>query len=291
MLLLTTGASLTQAAERLEAFFNDVLLAKLTPEDKHTLYPLNSWFMKGLNYSKSGSMELAKYYFEQGERYEQSLAKDTLLWQAVQNEYLPKKAYYLYKTGERDSAEKMLHEVMLNMQAMELQGFEYLVFGRIQQYHNLVRMYFAYGQTDEAIGLASEVVAYLLSGHSDKLTDLNVPLAQHPEEYDVFKYLFICQVLFETLNVMIAFLKVPQLTIKVKGLLEIILPAAKQYQPYSDDAQLIKQTILLFESFYAGNYQLFCEEADLFGANNPEQYIPAKKCLESYMDLCRKITM
>lgn len=288
MLLLTTGASLMQAAERLEAFFNDVLLAQLTPEDKHTLYPLNSWFMKGLNYSKSGSVVLAKYYFEQGERYEQALVKDTLLWQAVQNEYLPKKAYFLYKTGERDSAEKMLHEVMLNMQMMEQQGFEYLVFGRIQQYHNLVRMHFAYGQTDEAIRLAADVVAFLLSGHADKLTDLNVPLAKHPEEYEVFKYLFICQILFETLNVMIAFLKAPQLTIKINGLLEVVLPAAKQYRPFSDDADLIKQTILLFESFYAGNYKLFCETADVFTAGNPRRSIPAKRCLELYTNFCRQ---
>ncbi|PSL49467.1 hypothetical protein CLV51_101800 [Chitinophaga niastensis] len=290
-MLLTTGASLMHTAERLEAFFNDVLLAQLTQKDKHTLYPLNSWFLKGLNYSKSGSMVLAKYYFEQGERYEQTLPKGTLLWRAVQNEYLPKKAYYLYKTGERDFAEKMLHDVMLNMQTMEQQGFEYLVFSRIQQYHNLVRMYFAYGQTDEAIRLSAEVVAFLLKGHSEKLIDLNVPLVQHPEKYELFKYLFICQILFETLNVMIAFLKEPQLTIKVNELLQVILPAAEQYQPFSDDADLTKQTILLFESFYAGNYKLFCEKADLFAVNNPVQYIQAKHCLELYTELCRKTYM
>jgi|GEM_PF-2457874 len=288
MLLLTTSASLTQAAERLESFFNDVLLAQLSQEDRHMLYPLNSWFMKGLNHSKSGSITLAKYYFEQGERYEKTLAKDTLLWQAVQNEYLPKKAYYLYKTGEKDFAERMLREVMLNMQTMEQQGFEHLLFGRIQQYHNLVRMYFAYGQTDDAIRLAAEVTGFLLKGHSENLTDLNVPLVKHPEKYELFKYLFICQVLFETLNVMIAFLKAPQLIKKINELLQVVLPAAKQYQTGSEDAALTKQTILLFESFYEGDYKRFCEETDLFMAGNPIQYVSARNCLKLYTELCSK---
>jgi hypothetical protein len=265
----------------IEAFFNDLLYARLPVQARQSLYQFSSWFRKGLDHAKEGKLGLAGHYFEIGERYRQHLKKEGLLWQALQNIYLPKKAYYLYKTNDQIAAEEMLYEVMGNMQKMEEQGFEDLIFGRVQQYHNLARMDFTYGRTEEAIRIVSQVLVFLLSGHSTVFTDLTISSSQYQDKFDLLTFLFIIQLFFETMVVIAKFST--DLVQKAVVFLHTVLPAARQYQPELEDARSIKRCILLFEPFYEGDYDLFCRDAEWFIADNPGLLAIPKSSLELYI--------
>ncbi|KAA2243511.1 hypothetical protein F0L74_13545 [Chitinophaga agrisoli] len=286
MTQLATKKSLSETSANMEAYFHGLLVQPLATADKHTLHLLSGYFYKGLMQTKAGRVGLANYYFETGERYARELSPDTYLWLVVQDEYLPKKAYYLHKTGQMAAAEIMVRQAMDTMKALEQQGFEHLLFGRVQQYHNLARLYFTYGQTKDAIILAADLVAFLLSGRSDKLTDLNVPLYKHPEKYALLNYLFICQVLFETLGIILKFSKGDALRTNSAMFLGPVVAAVHQYQPKDADEVLMKEYIDAFTFFHREEHALFRQKAASFNKEHVAFYPDSRKVMLEYAAAC-----
>jgi hypothetical protein len=279
---LTARKPRHETSASMEAFFLSLLLQPLVTEERHTAQLLGGYFYKGLMQTKAGRVGLANYYFEKGEHYAGTLARESYLWLVVQDDYLPKKAYYFHKTGQKDLAEDMVKEAMDTMKTLEQMGFEHLLFGRVQQYHNLARLYFTYGQTSDAIVISAELVAFLLSGYSEKLADLNVPLHKHPEKYALMNYLFIGQVLFETLGVILKFSNRDSFVFNSRAFLEPVLKAVNSYEPADLDEAVLKQYISLFTFFYRQEYTRFYQEASLFDADNPGFFPGSRKTLRDY---------
>jgi len=272
-------------SDRLEVYFNDLLIGTLTEQEKMDFFPLSSWFTKGLNLSKEGRLMLAGHYFSSGERYQQALTREGMLWLLLQTTYLPKKAYYLYKTGNRAAAEEMVHASMDIMKRLELDGFEFLVYGRVQQYHNLARMYLAYGQTQHGLRLVAHTLEFLLTRRSTLLTDLNVALARHPEEYSSYNYLFIYQLFFETIEGLLRYSDT--LEEKARELLRVVLPAAGVYAPVHEEGVIFQRSILVFQAFYDGDYEYFCREAESLVAGWPKGFETIGNILIQYSSWCK----
>ncbi len=270
------------ATTNMETFFHSLLVEPLPTADRHTLHLLSRFFYSGLMQTKAGRVRLANYYFETGERYARELPRDTHLWLVVQDEYLPKKAYYLHKTGQMAAAEVMVRQAMDTMKTLEQQGFEHLLFGRVQQYHNLARLYFTYGQTKDAIIMAANLVAFLLSGQSEDLPDLNVPLYKHPEKYALLNYLFICQVLFETLGIILRFSKGEALQTNSQIFLGPIVAAVQHYQPKDEDEVLMKEYIHAYMFLHRGEYDRFRQEAETFNKEYEGFYPDSRKTMLEY---------
>jgi hypothetical protein len=272
-------------SDRLEVYFNDLLIGKLTEQEKMDFYPLSLWFTKGLNLSKEGRLMLAGHYFSSGERYQQAIAREGMLWLLLQTTYLPKKAYYLYKTGNRAAAEEMVNDSMDVMKRLERDGFGFLVYGRVQQYHNLARMYLAYGQTQQGLRLIAYTLQFLLTGRSSLLTDLNVPLDQYPDEYSTYNYLFIYQLFFETIE---GLLRYPgTLAEKARDLLRVILPAAGVYAPAHEEGLIFQRCILVFQAFFEGDYERYCRETERLVAGWPAGLETIGNILIRYSSWCK----
>lgn len=277
----------SDVAEELEAFFNELLFAQLPLEGKQTLYPLMEWFYTGFKYIKAGYQGLADHYFDKGERYSQTLEKDSLTRQIMQIYYLPRKSYYLHKTGDPCAAEKMIFLALEDMRKLESQGLEYVVFFRIQQYHNLARSYFYYGRTGDGIHITANLLVYLLTGRSETLPDLNVSLTMYPEKYEQLYYLTVVQVFFETMNVLAKLSADPGRY--ANSLLSSVLPAARLFRSLQEEARILQGCILLFEAFYNGEYSRFCREAGEFVSGHPGKYQHYKKTLNIYIDWSKKL--
>ncbi|WP_212002509.1 hypothetical protein [Chitinophaga sp. HK235] len=264
MLNKITPTTLHTTGAKLEDYSHELLLKPLSHHEKCTFHAISSYNAKGLHHARGGRIHQADHYFTRSKHYMDKLPIHTHLWHVLQLDYLLKKTYYLYKTRNLSAATAMVEDTMLLFKHMEAKGYHHLFFERIQQYHHVARIAFAAGKAAQAVQTASQILIFLLSGSAPLLPDLKIPAAEHATYYQQRGNLSFYQVMPQTLKQLTKQLHGPLFLHHAHHFLVDLIPAVQHYQPQTTEQELIRNYVLLFESFCLQQYSTFHQQASAF---------------------------
>lgn len=176
----------------------------MTVAEKHTLFMVSKFFTDGSAEVGRGNFGIARYYFERGEAYLSSVPEEQeILRRMILNVYHRSKSFYHYRLGAFDEAIRLIEETMVNNRYLERNGFDFLIYDRVQQYYNLSRIFFARGEAAYGLELLAESTRFLMIGQSETLPDLNdYAVLQPSDDIRRLRFSLLCQILFETTEVL-----------------------------------------------------------------------------------------
>ena len=153
--------------------FNNLLQHSLNKQlNKQELFlynALSSYFTTAFNAAKKNKLQVAVYHFNQGSLLLKG-AETSAYYQWSALFALPKKAYFLYKSGNITAAERMTRDIINLCGILRESGHEYVIFAQLQQCQNLARLYFFSGRVDTAIELCNQCLQLLYCGTSGLTT-------------------------------------------------------------------------------------------------------------------------
>jgi len=178
-------------------FFEDYLSAVLSVQNYTDYISINKCYQDGLASFRALQFEEGLSSFKKGEDLCNAISDNTMLdW--VNTIAYPAKAYYFYKTNNYNNAIEYTQKAIFLFECLYDQGHELNVFGVIQQYHNLSRIYFTYKEFEKAVALSIEIFGLLLTGRSP-ITSARITDNQYKEQKDFLISGYVTQVINEAL--------------------------------------------------------------------------------------------
>ncbi|MCF0072263.1 hypothetical protein LZD49_17415 [Dyadobacter sp. CY261] len=140
---------------------NTLISRKLDEEQRRVLSSIASNYEKALAEARKNDLELANASIADAEQAGAHFPLNSLTAQLLGLHALPVKAYFYYKKYEYQLAERLLMESIAGCNPLIEQGFFMVECHRVQQLHNLARMYFKRKQFEHGSWIISEALNYL----------------------------------------------------------------------------------------------------------------------------------
>jgi hypothetical protein len=237
----------------------------LSAEDKQSLFMISKLFTDGAAEVGRNRITLADFYFKRGEAYYDSASNNPLLRQVITNVYDRSKSFYHHRTGNADKAIALIHNTLRNNRELEEKGFKFLIFDRIQQYHNLSRVYFSLGESQKAFQILSGITCFLIAGKTDLLPDLNENfLQEYDDDLRKTRYFMLCQILFETTGHLQKVNNKEDFFNESGLYFTTVIQAAADYVIMIPEDKLMKKWLLTLADFYDKKYKKFYTRAKAF---------------------------
>ncbi|MCD9019432.1 hypothetical protein [Parachryseolinea silvisoli] len=173
-----------------------------TPE-RQTLYLLSKFFTDAAAEVTRGRYLLANHLFSKGERLMAAInrADHPLLMAFLNNVYNRSKSLFHYRRGETDTAIALIQATVVNNQRLEARGFDFLVFDRVSQYHNLARVYFSMSRPEEGMKVVLDNICFLMTGASPLFDTVQAPgIRSYNKDYLDMRFSLLCQLIFDTVR-------------------------------------------------------------------------------------------
>jgi hypothetical protein len=256
----------------------------LSAQEKQTLFMISKFFTDGAAEVGRNRTALAEYYFKIGESYYEIAESNALLKQVIANVYDRSKSFYYYKTGNTAKAIDLINHTLINNRLLEEKGFKFLVFDRIQQYHNLSRIYFSVGKINDGFKLLTGITCFLVQGSCDLIPELNENfIAEYDDDLCKTKFYMLSQILFETTEHLLSIKDAEEFLITSTQYFSGIFVAANNYLVLVPEDKLLKEWILILSDFYQKKIKRFKLQANEFIHKKPPFYngLPHK-----YLNYC-----
>lgn len=152
--------------------------AEYTINDRKGLYFIIEKYEQGLIEARKNHIGLAKQIFTEADSL---LGSFTEKQQFILNAFsLPAKAYLCYKTNQYNEALNYLTQTAQIDDLLEQKGFPQLHFHRLQQLHNITRIYFKQGNFEKGAKLVSELLQQMMFTQSSSIPGSWAQ--EHPEQ-------------------------------------------------------------------------------------------------------------
>jgi len=180
--------------------YTETLCRLFTPADRHRLYMISKLFTDGVSEAERDRYESSAHFFARGEAYLEKIPDESaLLKLLILNIYDRSKSYYYYRTGDIGQAMRLIQNTLRNNRVLEKEGFPFLIFDRVSQYHNLSKLYFSLKERGKAMEILRQMVNFLALGESSLLEGADPAYLFSQEGYILeIRYSLLCQLLFET---------------------------------------------------------------------------------------------
>ncbi len=120
----------------------------------------------GLNYARQGKLSSAGQVFAEARIARRPLVANPILDQLVDVAALPAVAYLYYKQAQFAEAESLLIESIDSDAELLTEGIYILEYHRVQQLHNLARLYFRQGRLADGARLIALALKFLVYGQT-----------------------------------------------------------------------------------------------------------------------------
>jgi hypothetical protein len=140
---------------------NGLIEKKLDKHERGLLSAIASDYEKALTLSRNNDIAEAGLYLNNANREQAKYPLASLMYSLLELHGLPVKAYFYYKNNEYDIAEQLLLESIQSSGSLVNDGFYMVECHRIQQMHNLARMYFKRKQFEHAGRIIAEALLYM----------------------------------------------------------------------------------------------------------------------------------
>ena len=180
--------------------YTETLCRLFAPAERHRLYMISKLFTDGVSEAERDRYESSTHFFARGEAYLEKIPDESaLLKLLILNIYDRSKSYYHYRTGDIGQAMRLIYNTLRNNSVLEKEGFPFLIFDRVSQYHNLSKLYFSLQERDKALEILRQMVNFLALGESSLLEGADSDYLFSQEAYILeIRYSLLCQLLFET---------------------------------------------------------------------------------------------
>lgn len=180
--------------------------------------------------------------------------------------FLPKKAYWHYKTARFDMALYLtIKAILVNEKLKTEKGWNFLVFAQVQQYHNLSRILIAKKKITESIILNARLIWFLITKKASGLKYLNSISLQSNKEESVLRCAMTYQVLIETIQLF------SKLKTSLNSYLEPFLSYLKELVPQfkveNENERVLKNLLSLFSNLNLADRSGYKNEVDEFLSN------------------------
>jgi len=140
---------------------NTLISRKLDEKEREELSLIASNYESALTEARKNDLQLSGAYIVEAEKAHSQFAPQSLTAQLLNLHALPVKAYFHYKKYDYQLAEQYLIESITGSSSLIRQGFFMVECHRVQQLHNLARMYFKRKQFEHAGWIICEALSYL----------------------------------------------------------------------------------------------------------------------------------
>lgn len=144
---------------------NDLTRQRMGPHWRAVNYLWNQ-YEKVIREARTGSMHAATQLLTEAETYRSQLAPAPWLSQLLDISALPAVAYLRYKQDRLAEAERLLRFSIESDAGLLAEGYYILAFHRVQQLHNLARLYFKKQQLAAGAAFIREGLAFMLLGRT-----------------------------------------------------------------------------------------------------------------------------
>ena len=251
--------------------YTETLNKILPPDDRQTLFIVSKLFADGAAESGRRRLHMARYFFDRGEKYVAAIpAENAFLKQFLTNIYDRSKSFYHYRTGNIAEAIRLVHNAIDNNQALEANGFEFLVFDRVSQYHNLSKIYFGLQQPERAFEILSDAIGFLIAGRSQVLEDLNNNfVTEYTADLREMRYSLMAQLLFETTTNLQKETDKEAFLRDSAGFFQPILRSSQQFMVLEESETLLQKWLAVVALFYEQKPEQFKQAAEDFLESEP----------------------
>ncbi|PJJ53151.1 hypothetical protein CLV45_3809 [Hymenobacter chitinivorans DSM 11115] len=273
--------------------YTEALNRILPAHDRQTLFIVSKLFADGAAESGGRRLHLARHLFERGEKYVAAIpAEKPVLKLFLSNIYDRSKSFYHYRTGNPTEAIQLVHNALVNNITLEANGFEFLVFDRVSQYHNLAKVYFGLQQPERGFEILSDSICFLMTGRARVLTDLNRNyLGVYNADLIQMRYSLLALILCETLTNLQKGTDAESFVRDSEAFMTPILAAAPEFVLHEPQEEFLQQWLLVVQLFYQRQYSRFREAAAAFLATAPSclRNVP-HELLESLVGYSRELS-
>jgi tetratricopeptide (TPR) repeat protein len=243
----------------------------LSTEDKQALFLISKYYTDGAAETGRNHFSMAVFNFSQGEAlHKKAAAGNDIFNRVLLNVYHRSKSFYLYKQKDYDTAIRLINETLSNNILLEQDGFQFLLFDRVQQCYNLARVYFAKKDPEKALMLLAESTGFLIQLKSEKLKELNRHnLTELTPDLCKIRQSLLCQFVCDTAEQLL----------KISGKEEFILYSGQFFNPVTaaaanfkilmEDDRFIEEWLRLLTLFYNCQYTAFTEKVPEFLKKSP----------------------
>jgi hypothetical protein len=248
--------------------FEDRIKDSLNCQEKMILFYYRDIILRGLKNTRINRLEYAYHLLSKVDVFlSNQTNRNSTLSLIIKNIFYPAQSYYLYKIKKYDESKKLLFKTLFINKQLKKEGWNFIVFNSVQQYHNLARIYFFKNDFSRGIDIVKHLLLYLLGESIYGEENLQVLLSnEDSQNYLRLRHLMITQILRETLQILIKNdLNVFNRFARI--LAESIKPLVNNYKPVlDDDIDLIEWIGLFLDFFFRPNK--FILQADNYYKKN-----------------------
>jgi hypothetical protein len=267
--------------------YSDALDRHMDPATRQEFFMISKFLTDGTVALSKNQISLAAYHFEKAERYIRQIdpTRETLL-KFIANVYGRSKSFHYYKLNDHAAAIRLIEETQTATEALEAkEGLAFLVLDRVSQYHNMARLFFSLGLEEKGFHQLSACICFLMTGHSDVLSDLN---RNYIKEYDgpfiEMKSSLLQQLLTETI---LSLQKEPSAELFRKesaSFLEPIFQRTEKFVKHSDTDEQVHDWLSIARVFYAGDILSFKKLSIRFISTSKSTKL--KEAIKGYFSYC-----
>ena len=249
--------------------FGDIL-TKLTRErvgkQWRALSYLWSKYETGLKYSREGKLHNAEQIFAEAASLHSEFKQTPLLNQLANVGALPAIAYLQYKQALYKEAESSLITSIDSDATLLTEGLYILDYHRVQQLHNLARLYFKQSRLEEGAYMIHKALRFMLCGDPLSLGSSTGSVITTEEIPVELRSDMLYQLTGETASV---FLNYPEINTE---LCQFAFSELTEWESRTEDEHFHRQFFTLQQAYMDRDFDLFMEKSHLFLTRSPKQF-------------------
>ncbi|MCF0064403.1 hypothetical protein MUK70_25555 [Dyadobacter chenwenxiniae] len=140
---------------------NNHVEKKIDQHEKELLSAVGADYGEALTLARNNDLDKAEWYMNKAHQEQENFSQTSLVYQLLDLHGLPVKAYFHYKKKEYKLAEQYLRDSTSKSADLVKEGFYMVECHRIQQLHNLARMYFKRNELEHGGQMISEALLYM----------------------------------------------------------------------------------------------------------------------------------
>lgn len=236
----------------------------------------------GLKLSREGKLKGAEQVFAEADEACHQLNSDPAFGQLVQVAALPAIAYLRYKEARYREAESLLIASIDSDAQLLSEGFYILEYHRVQQLHNLARLYFRQNRLDDGAQMIAEALQFIIYGHKPSVGNGNGWQEQNTAQIPAqLSSDMLFQLTNETAGLFLAY---PD---RNRQLCQIAFRNLAFANARTDDEDILQQWFWLKEIYAKDQFNRFLQESLVFLVMQPNRFDACK--LSILMDIAEGI--
>lgn len=251
--------------------WNDLFNKKISEEERMPLNFIFKQYQEGLHAAKRNEINLSAFHFQYASRQVTAIQPKKVYRRYLDVTGLPAKAYLYYKKNKHDKAMQLLHQALQNDIVLEAEGFHFLTLHRIQQYHNICRIYVTQHKIPAAITLAGHVISYMIDDQFP-FQDLQPGMIDiEKEETSYLRSAMIVQIFTELYGIALT-AKINDGEEQALRLFKLSFEHIVNFRIKSAEDEVIYDYYQALSTYYQEDYQQFLPIAHQFIAERDQRY-------------------